>query len=375
MKKKWWVIILAAGIAFLAWKFIPRSAGTSDGVYVVKVTDLQNNGMSAQRFSGVVEAAESVEVKRDDSKTVAEIYVQEGQQVNPNDPLFVYDTTSAANSIAMANLDIESFQNEISALNADIAELSAQRDTALEDQKYNYTAQIQQRQMDIRQAQYDIQTKQAEIAQYQHEIDNSKVLASIGGIIKTINEDGGTDANGNPLPFMVITETGNYRVKGLVDEYSVSSLTVDTPMLIRSRIHEDQTWTGKISQIETEPVQQNSNSYGYGMAEDSGNSASRYPFYVSLDDHTGLLLGQHVYIETAVGQKDGIWLDSSYLFLDGEKQCVWINQNSRLHAQEVTTGGMDENMQVEITDGLSLDDEIAWPSEDCTEGAKVITGV
>ena len=70
---------------------------------------------------------------------------------------------------------------------------------------------------------------------------------------------------------------------------------------IHSRV-DDQVWTGTISKIDTENKAQenNANSYYYGDMGSGSEQTTKYYFYVALDDATGLLLGQHVYLEPDV---------------------------------------------------------------------------
>ena len=60
----------------------------------------------------------------------------------------------------------------------------------------------------------------------------------------------------------------------------------------------DSSWTGKITLVDYENPSQGSDTDRYmGTSSDEMTSASKYPFYVSLDSTDGLLLGQHLYIE------------------------------------------------------------------------------
>ena len=71
-------------------------------------------------------------------------------------------------------------------------------------------------------------------------------------------------------------------------------------------------------------------------------------------------------------KKDGIWLDASYIVMEGDKAYLWVaNQNHRLEKREVEIGELDENLyQYEIKSGVSESDSIAWPMEDYKEGMK-----
>ena len=66
-------------------------AASASPVYVESVADITGiNTGDTPRFSGVVEPQATYEIKKDDTKTVAEIYVSEGDQVTPGDALFRY---------------------------------------------------------------------------------------------------------------------------------------------------------------------------------------------------------------------------------------------------------------------------------------------
>lgn len=362
------VICLALCIA--GWFLWPKeNSGGTDGVYVQKISVMNGYGYSGNRYSGVVEAQESLEIKKDSSRTVSQILVTEGQQVHVKDALFTYDTTDLSQKITSANLDIENANTEIEALKNQISDYTTEMNNG--GDKVEITARINDLQYSIRQQQYSIQSLQADIARYQKEIDNATVYSTIEGTVKEINEEGGFDNQGNEKPFITITEAGEYRIKGKISEMGM--IAAGDPVTVRSRVDETQTWTGIVSVVETEPAANDNNYYYSG----NGESASQYPFYVSLDRSDGLKLGQHVLIETGGGMpvKEGVWIDSFYLISDESgNSSVWVSENGRLKKRTVETGEMDEmTSQIEITSGLSLDDYIAWPDETYTEGMKTIT--
>ena len=150
-----------------------------------------------------------------------------------------------------------------------------------------------------------------------------------------------------------------------------------SPVIIRSRVDENQIWHGTMGAVD-EQNSSNSNSsnsymYGSGSGDDSTSSSS-YPFYVTLDSSDGLMLGQHVYIEMDEGQeeqKTGIWLGEHYIVdADTENPYVWAaDSRGRLEKRPVILGQYDENLsEYEIVDGLTEDDSIAFPSDSLTEG-------
>lgn len=364
------VIAVCAVVAVLVWALWPKSVVGSDGVYVQKVSWLTGSSWAGgNRYSGVVETQESLDIRRDMSREIKEIYVSVGQTVSVNDPLFVYDTADTAQKITSAQLDIENANTEIEALRNQISDYNEEMNQG--GDKVAITALINDLQYSIRQQQYSIQSLQADIIRYQQEIDNATVYSTISGTISALNPDGGYDNYGNELPFMSITEAGEFRVKAKISEMGM--IAVGDPVTIRSRIDETQTWTGIVSIVETEPASEN-NDYYYGG---NGESASQYPFYVSLDHSEGLRLGQHVFVETGISEpvQDGMWLDSFFIaYDDNGNSYVWVSEKGKLKKRTVELGEMnDMTSQVEILSGLSDDDYIAWPDDTYTEGMKTIS--
>lgn len=362
--------VVCIALCIAGWLFWSKNiSGGTDGVYVQKISAMNGYGYTGNRYSGVVEAQESLEIKKDSSRTVSQILVSEGQQVHVKDALFTYDTTDLSQKITSTNLDIENANTEIEALKNQISDYTSEMNHG--GDKVEITARINDLQYSIRQQQYSIQSLQADIARYQKEIDNATIYSTIEGTVKEINEEGGYDNQGNEKPFMTITEAGEYRIKGKISEMGM--IAAGDAVTVRSRVDETQTWSGTVSVVETEPATNDDNYYYSG----NGESSSQYPFYVSLDSSEGLKLGQHVLVETGGGMpvKEGVWIDSFYLVGDDSgNSFVWVSENGKLKKRNVETGEMDEmTSQIEITSGLSLDDYIAWPDESYTEGMKTIT--
>jgi HlyD family secretion protein len=178
---------------------------------------------------------------------------------------------------------------------------------------------------------------------------------------------------------MTILALGDYRVKAKVSESNVWSLNEGDPVIVRSRVDQDQTWKGTISEVKTDQnadsdSSENSESdYDYGDL--SGESASKYNFYVKLDDDTGLMMGQHVLVEIDNGQdedREGLWLNSAYLHIDGDNYYVWAaNNRDRLTLRKVTVGEYNEALdEYQILKGLSINDYIASDSNNLHENMR-----
>lgn len=374
MKKKTKIIILISAcllIVVIGIYYLFPKESSNGNIYVQKVSTIIGSSYTENRYSGVVESSETVDINQDGNKSITDMYVKEGQKVSKGDKLFSYDTTEAANSIAQKKLDIEAQNNEIAAQNNTIEDYKAELNKG--GDKVEIQARINDASYAIRQAQNTIKATQTEIDQLNKQIENSTVLSTIDGIIKEVNKDGGTDESGNQKPLVSITQTTDFRVKGSISE--MGTISEGTSVIVRSRVNEDQIYKGTVTKVETEP-QSNSNNNFYGA--DSSESASKYPFYVSLDNNKGLMLGQHVYIEVDNGQstkKKGIWLDASFIVSDDNgNSYVWVSERGKLKKRKVELGKSDEETYTtKIKSGLNVDDYIAWADDSYSEGMKTTT--
>ena len=346
------LVLSAVGAGIFFWMRNSNSAG-GEVAYGTKVSSVNyaSNAGSVNRFSGVVESQQTIDFKKNSNREIEEIYVNVGDIVQKDAPLFRYDVRSSQNSIEEAYLDIEG-------LNSELAIYRSSNTT--ENQIY------------ARQTEIAIQKKQAEIASFQQEIDNANVLATLSGIVKEVNEEG-VNSDGMEAPIVRIMEIGEYRVKGKIDEQLFGIINVGDEVLVRSRVDESLSWRGKVSKIDTEPQKQEENYYGGG---ENTEKASSYPFYVSLDNTDGLMLGQHVLIEPSYETDislTGIWVISDYLIEEDGTYYAYVAENNKLVKREIRVGEINEELFItEITAGLEDDDLIVWPEDGLVEGMQVI---
>lgn len=371
------VLVAAAAIGgFYFWDRGKTGKGSSeDKVYVEKVTDIMNqNSGILNRFNGTVESQEIFEVKVDSSRKIKEVKVAVGDEVKEGDVLFSYDTDDLEAQKKQAKLDLEGMQDEIDNYNRQINTLTAERNAVAEEDKFEYTTQIQTVQNSIQQTKYNMESKQLEIDKLEKQIQNSFVSSKVEGVVKTLNENQ-TDTYGEPAAFMTVVQTGDYRIKGSIDEQNLWSISEGQSVLIRSRVDDTVTWTGTISKIDTENQIQNQNNMYSG---DGGERATKYPFYIQLDSAEQLILGQHVYIELDEGQqvkKEGIWLYSYYIVMDDGEPYVWVgNEKGKLEKRTVTLGEYDEELdEYEISAGLTEEDFLTYPMTGLYEGITTVT--
>ena len=373
MRAKRWITLAAA----LGLTLSLSACGSQEPtVFVQSVEQLMSyNGIApGDRFGGMVVSEFVAEVRKDQDKAVAELLVEEGQDVVEGDPLFSYDTEELQLNLDKQKLELEQMTSSIESYEKQIKQLEKERDRVSGTDKLQFTVQIQTTQLDLKETQLKIKTKEAEVTKSQELLEHAEVLAPVTGRVQAINE-GGNDQDGEPLPYITIQKSGAYRVKGILGELQRGSITEGSPMRILSRTDPDQSWTGTVSLVDLENPIKNNNRGGM-MVEggDEMSKASRYPFYIKLDSTDGLIMGQHVYLELDSGEGDSFALsvDGSFLVMEGEDAYVWAeNSRGKLEKRKVALGAYNENLNVyEILEGLTLEDFIAFPDETvCKEGA------
>ena len=376
------IIAVLAVIGGVIWFVKGRDAGAVDpenAVYVESVAVItglgSGNGMQ-NRFAGVVESQETWSVEQNQEYGVAEIYVKVGDTVEEGTPLFIYDVEQFNEKLEQSKIDLERLEAELSAMNSTIAQLEKEKSQASSADKAVYTIQIQQQELEKKQKEYDIKSKQSEIDKLNDNIANATVTSKIAGVVQSINSGNGSQVNYGEYDnsFIKIMKTGDFRVKGTVNESNIGEIMEGTPMIVHSRVDPDRIWTGTITMVDRE-----NGSAGQGYySSDTSTQSTNYPFYVDLDSSEDLMLGQHVYMEPDFGQgneKTGLWIDEYYIDMtDPENPAVWADENGKIAKRPVTIGERDEELyKVEILEGLTADDYIAFPDESIKAGQATIT--
>jgi len=339
------------------------------------ITGIGSVGL-AERFAGMVEAGESVNVEKDEWLKIKEMLVNVGDHVEEGQPLFTYDTTAMS-------LELDKLRLELAQMNAakdtkthQLEDLEKEKAKAKTEDQLSYTLQIQELQIDLTQAELNIAAKEKEISRNEAALEKDRVLSPVSGRVKTINENPSYDDYGRPQAFMTIQQTEAYRIKGNINEQNAYSLQPGMPVTIRSRM-DDSIWTGIIEKVDWDNPVENNNNYYYGGGKDDMTSSTKYPFYIALDSDEGLKLGQHVYIQPGLPAEEGddrLMLPAWCINDPTGSPWVWAaNDKEKLEKRELKLGEYDtETDCYEVLSGLSLQDYLAPDSDSCKEGAPVV---
>ena len=376
-------LLKAAGICLAAVLAAASMAGCgseSTEVSVQNVAELAGLGNlgSSTRFAGVVSALHEETLKSDTSKTVSEILVAEGDEVKAGDVLFTYDMTLAQLNIDKAELELNQLQMSLSDKQTEKTTLETAKNNAASSEQLSYTLEIQKCDTEIREYQYNISLKEKDLNSLKESAQISEVKAGITGRVKSVTgaDQASSDSSAQEIT-ITITETDAYRIMGYVNENNVADIAVGMDVVVHSRVNSD-TWKGTVTAIDWEsPASAGSNSsYTETTGSDSSlTGTSKYPFYVELEDYSGLLLGQHVYLEADIADAagEGIELPSYYFVdVDGGSAYVWAeNASGKLEKRSVSISVSDaDDGMYEVTSGLAATDYIAFPDDTLKEGQK-----
>lgn len=368
--------VIGAGIFFVQHK---DKGNKEELAYVMSVSSM-NDMAGTQKLAGVVESQKTLDIQKDTEREVKEILVKTGDEVDVGTPLFTYDTAKLEADLQQANLDLERADNDMKNQKDQIAQLEKEKKNAPEKEQLSYTTQIQSAQMDLKKSEYEKKAKEVEINRIKGQIENSTVTSEMKGVVKSVNNSQNRENinpyDGSSQAFMTILATGEYRIKGKVNEQNITQIVEGAPAIIRSRVDENAIWRGTYTAVDTKNSNNNSNEgMMLGSGQEQQMTSTSYPFYVELESSEGLLLGQHVYIEQDTGLEEreaGIWLDEAFIADVDKNPYVWVeSKKGTLEKRTVVLGTHDENMmQYKIESGLKSSDYVAYPQDFFKEGVK-----
>ncbi len=359
------VVIFAvggAGYFFVIPMLAGSGASNEDIVYVTSLNEiLYGFSFSSNRYSGIIETQEVVPVDADADKKIKTTFVKEGDEVKKGDKLFEYDIEEMQIQLDQNRLDLEQTISQIKDYNDRIASLEKEKKNASSNKQLTLSNEIDAAKIELKKAEYSKTSLEKEIDKLEKSIKNNVVKSTVGGTVQSVNDptvDG----------YVTIASNGDYRIKAVVSEENIYEFYEDEPILIRSRIDDELTWTGNVTSIDTAKPIIDNNSYG-------GDAATKYPVYISIDSTDGLLIGQHVTVEMNIDtgeEKEGIWLYDYYISDIDSDPYVWAESaDGTIEKRSVELGEYDEEMmQYEILSGITEDDYLAFPETRLFEGMR-----
>lgn len=227
---------------------------------------------------------------------------------------------------------------------------------------------IEEKEKEIKELELDIKDAQISINKAQRDMDNATVKATINGVVKEIGDPAVGQIEGEP--FMTLTSNKGMYVKGTISEMDLGTITVGS--VVSGMAQESgMSITAEITEISEYPSEGN----GFYYGGESNPNASSYPFIAYVDDSEELINHEWVdlQIQGNVQTGNSIFLPKALVRSENGQSYVYIaDENKRLIKQYVRTGKTMYSTYIEVKDGLTEEDWIAFPyGKNVKEGVPV----
>lgn len=236
----------------------------------------------------------------------------------------------------------------------------------------SYTAEelalaIEDKEREIRQLKVDEKKANLELKKYNKELEESVVVSSVNGYVKSLGGSENSDA------YMVVASQNGLYVKSTVSEMELD--TIERGQVVNCSSWETgMQFTATITQIDTFPASTSNTDY-YWSGGGNSNSSS-YPVLAVVDDPDMVSEYEAVSVSFPKKSQNGsgsIYLEKAYIRSENGQSYVFIvDENGLLKKHYIRTGGNTYGY-VEVREGLSREDQIAFPyGKDVKVGAKTV---
>lgn len=198
------------------------------------------------------------------------------------------------------------------------------------------------------------------------EVNNGIVTANLDGVVKTVSDP--DEAQLNNTPFIIVSGGGGYYIQGNLSELELETVQIGQTVTVNSWMSGTQT-EGEIVEISRYP-----STGGYYWSNGNQN-VSFYPFTVFVSEDAALQENEYVSIQySAAEASGGIYVEKPFILSENSKCYVYAaGEDGRLEKREITVGKSLWGSHVEVTDGLTMEDLVAFPyGKDLKVGAKTV---
>lgn len=226
---------------------------------------------------------------------------------------------------------------------------------------------IEDKEKEIKDLKLNQRENALKIEKAQREINESTITSSIHGVVKSVGDPSIGEVDGKA--FILVTSDSGLYVQGTLSESDLGKVKVGS--MISGYSYESYTsFTAEITEISKYPT----NSQNY-WSSDMNPNASSYPFLAYIENADGLSDYEYAELkieEDASTSSNSIYIDKMYIRKENGQSYVYIKgEDGLLKKQYVRTGKTLYGSTIEVKEGLSIDDAIAFPyGKNVKEGAK-----
>lgn len=223
---------------------------------------------------------------------------------------------------------------------------------------------IKEKEIEIKTTELDIKESDLKIKKVEQELQSETVSSTVNGVVKKVGDPAKGEVDGEP--FIVVESSEGVYIEGVVSEALLEK--VKAGQIVTGMAYESGTfYEAEVKEVSPYPAS--------GYQRYDGRELTYYPFTAYIADSTGLKDSEMVNMELPAedGGMTGIFIGKEYIrSKEGEDFVYKEGKNGKLEKQPVRTGQTFYGSIVEIKDGLTMEDHIAFPyGKKVKEGAKV----
>ena len=223
---------------------------------------------------------------------------------------------------------------------------------------------IKEKEKEIRTTELDIKEADLKIKKVEQELQSETVTSTVDGVVKKVGDPAKGEIDGEP--FIIVESSGGVYIKGVVSEALLEK--VQPGQLVTGMAYESGTFfEAEVKEVSPYPAS--------GYQSYDGRALTYYPFTAYIADSTGLKDNEMVSMDLPAdeGGMSGMFIGKEYIrSKNGEDFVYKEGKNGKLEKQPIRTGQTFYGSIIEVKDGLTMEDHIAFPyGKKVKEGAKV----
>jgi len=293
---------------------------------------------------------------------ISKVLVEEGEDVKKGTPLLRYENKQLELEKKQNELQLQSSQLQLNNLRDQHREL----DNQLEKDSKNEMLQSEHDQVWLQQQQTNLEIEQLQLQKQsiEQQIAELEVKSEMDGKVVSVNDVAGASSTQlEPQPLIQIGTLEQLMVEGIISEYDTLKVKQGQSVVLSSDVLPGESWKGKVSFVGYLPEE--ANSLG-------GETAVQYRIEVNVEDkNVHLKPGFQMVMEILTEERKTKTLPLSAVKQEGDTSYVFTVVDGKTEKKEVSVG-LVSNESIEITDGLSEEDEVLLdPSDDVSAGMDV----
>lgn len=223
---------------------------------------------------------------------------------------------------------------------------------------------IKEKEKEIKTTELDIKEADLKIKKVEQELQSETVTSTVNGTVKKVGDPAKGEIDGDP--FIIVESSGGVYIKGVVSEALLEK--VQPGQLVTGMAYESGTFfEAEVKEVSPYPAS--------GYQSYDGRELTYYPFTAYIADSTGLKDNEIVSMDLPAdeGGMSGLFIGKEYIrSKNGEDFVYKEGKNGKLEKQPIRTGQTFYGSIIEVKDGLTMEDHIAFPyGKKVKEGAKV----